>query len=40
MKPALLSAWQTWAILSACFAALTVIFAMIGGGVVLLAVKF
>jgi transporter family protein len=30
MKPALLSAWQTWALLSACFAALTAIFAKIG----------
>ena len=30
MKPALLSAWQTWAILSACFAALTAIFAKVG----------
>src|SRR5579864_2749272 len=30
MKPALFSAWQTWALLSACFAALTAIFAKIG----------
>ena len=30
MKPALLSAWQIWALLSACFAALTAIFAKIG----------
>ena len=30
MKPALLSAWQTWALLSACFAALTAIFAKVG----------
>ena len=30
MKPALFSAWQTWALLSACFAALTAIFAKVG----------
>ena len=30
MKPALLSAWQSWAFLSACFAALTAIFAKVG----------
>lgn len=30
MKSALLSAWQTWAFLSACFAALTAIFAKVG----------
>lgn len=30
MKPALISAWQTWALLSACFAALTAIFAKVG----------
>jgi bacterial/archaeal transporter family protein len=30
MKPALLSAWQIWALLSACFAALTAIFAKVG----------
>lgn len=33
MKPALLSAWQTWALLSACFAALT--FSVLLGGQVL-----
>src|SRR3954470_24638846 len=30
MKSAFLSTWQTWALLSACFAALTAIFAKIG----------
>ena len=30
MKSTLLSAWQTWALLSACFAALTAIFAKVG----------
>ena len=30
MKPALFSAWQSWALLSACFAALTAIFAKVG----------
>src|SRR3954452_16466437 len=30
MKSALLSTWQTWALLSACFAALTAIFAKVG----------
>ena len=30
MKSALFSAWQTWALLSACFAALTAIFAKVG----------
>src|SRR6478672_7086552 len=30
MKPALFSTWQTWALLSACFAALTAIFAKVG----------
>ncbi len=30
MKPALFSAWQSWAFLSACFAALTAIFTKVG----------
>src|ERR1700759_2504125 len=30
MKPAIFSAWQSWALLSACFAALTAIFAKVG----------